>query len=209
MSTNRPRECINKPGTKRILPLFKVTLSCDNNFTDFLQIKSICGMKVEIRDFSKPIGPPQCLNCMAYGHTKNVCSFSPNCSKCGGNHSIIDCPTKHETTPKCIHCSGNHTATYKGCPTYIKLRDAMRKRLESNRNNAKTNLSPPPLPSFPSLTPTNNTYSSAVTQPTTTNNPDPSTNQSNPNFDHNSLLDLIGSFCYCNGAGLLQFGNNV
>ncbi|KAG8239340.1 hypothetical protein J437_LFUL019053, partial [Ladona fulva] len=89
---------------KRNLPLFKITMSPDNDFDKLNATPSLFGMRIIIKPFVKPVGPPQCLNCLNFGHTKNFCALKPNCVKCGMNHAITECPTKHETAPKCFNC---------------------------------------------------------------------------------------------------------
>ena len=72
--------------------------------------------------------PPQCYNCLCFGHFARSCKSSAVCACCAGAHATraCKCPLTdpcREAAP-CCHikqicalCSGTHTATDRDCPT--------------------------------------------------------------------------------------------
>jgi hypothetical protein len=59
--------------------------------------------------------PIRCFNCQMFGHTKNVCTKTPKCPRCSGNHEFQECDTEERI---CVNCKGNHSAGYRECPAY-------------------------------------------------------------------------------------------
>ncbi|KAG8240199.1 hypothetical protein J437_LFUL016696 [Ladona fulva] len=78
---------------KRQVPMYKMTLSPDNDFEKFKNLHALFDLRIEIRPFTKPVQKSQCMRCMQFGHTKNFCNLPANCSKCGQNHPIAECPS--------------------------------------------------------------------------------------------------------------------
>lgn len=135
------------------LPLFQITT--DTPIQDLQRIHNVGYFRVSFEPLRRPPGPPQCLKCAQYGHTKNFCYQLPKCTKCAGDHEYKSCPKLPDVPRKCINCGADHHATYKGCPSYRAL---IRPKLNPQPASAPT---PPPLtksykeavsPSRPSLT---------------------------------------------------------
>ncbi|KAG8234334.1 hypothetical protein J437_LFUL016792 [Ladona fulva] len=64
-----------------------------NDFEKFKNLHALFDLRIEIRPFTKPVQPSQCMRCMQFGQTKNLCNLPANCSKCGQNHPIAECPS--------------------------------------------------------------------------------------------------------------------
>ncbi|KAG8227902.1 hypothetical protein J437_LFUL006349 [Ladona fulva] len=160
MFTTRPTKQQQLEGLthvdKRQVPMYKITLSPNNDFEKFKNLHAFFDLRIEIRPFTKPVQPSQCMRCMQFGHTKNFCNLPANCSKCGQNHPITECPSDINAPAKCYHCGQGHTATYKGCPVFLKLKETMKTRIINKRSAA----APPTTDkTFPPLDPPNKTYS--------------------------------------------------
>lgn len=69
----------------------------------------------------------RCLNCLGFGHKRNVCKRNLACIKCGKEHRYNVCEEKNVS---CVNCNrenikigirkfdGNHYALSKDCPAY-------------------------------------------------------------------------------------------
>lgn len=59
--------------------------------------------------------PLRCPKCFRLGHVADVCTKTPRCSRCGGDHESTNCPADH---PRCINCKKHHASTSRNCPVY-------------------------------------------------------------------------------------------
>ncbi|KAG8225105.1 hypothetical protein J437_LFUL004025 [Ladona fulva] len=148
---------------KRQVPIYKITLSPDYDFEKFKNLHALFDLRIEIRPFTKPVQPSQCMRCMQFGHTKSFCNLSANCSKCGQNHPIAECPSDINAPAKCYHCGQGHIETFKGCPVFLKLNETMKTRTINKRSAAAP---PNTEKTFPPLDPPKKTYSQSNQQPT-------------------------------------------
>ncbi len=97
--------------TSRVkLPLFKVDLKVADNNRAIFDIHTLCDCAVSIELPKKTANVPQCTRCQDIGHTKNYCSKTPKCVKCGDRHEFRECQSPKTAPPKCANCKGAHTA---------------------------------------------------------------------------------------------------
>ncbi|KAG8239648.1 hypothetical protein J437_LFUL019335 [Ladona fulva] len=126
MQTTKPNARQLNEGLKtvppRLLPLFLVELHDSIPQFEFLSVKYICGLKIRIEKHRPPKGPPQCHRCQLFGHTDKACHMPPRCVKCGENHLTANCTKKAGEAAVCANCKGSHPASYRGCPSYEKLK---------------------------------------------------------------------------------------
>ncbi|GFQ88279.1 hypothetical protein TNCT_455841 [Trichonephila clavata] len=47
---------------------------------------------------------------------QQICTRTPRCVKCAGNHLAKECEKPFGDTPKCCLCGGEHPANFLGCP---------------------------------------------------------------------------------------------
>lgn len=67
-----------------------------------------------VRQYIPP--PLRCMNCLKFGHKKDVCKGNQVCANCANlYHDKTAC--QHGT--KCVVCRGEHHALSKDCPVYI------------------------------------------------------------------------------------------
>ncbi|XP_043864363.1 uncharacterized protein LOC122757071 [Drosophila mojavensis] len=123
--------CARQRFTGKPLNLFEVEIqpTADGSHLNILSLKELSNQAVRIERQAKPVDPPQCHRCQAYGHTKNYCRRPFKCMKCAGDHASTDCTKQRNTTPKCTNCGGEHISSYKGCPSL----KAARSKLSSVR----------------------------------------------------------------------------
>ncbi|KAG8239977.1 hypothetical protein J437_LFUL019348 [Ladona fulva] len=72
----------------------------------------------------------------------------PRCVKCGNNHLTSECKKEAAEAAMCANCKGDHPASYRGCPSYLKLKERLRELKEkaqrkSQRNDGNNNLKTP------------------------------------------------------------------
>ncbi|KAG8236766.1 hypothetical protein J437_LFUL015831 [Ladona fulva] len=106
----------------------------------FLNIRYICGFKVRIEKYKPPKGPPQCHRCQQFSHVDKACSMNARCVKSGLNHLSKDCIKPREEEAKCANCSGGHPASYRGCPTYQRLKEKIKILKEKARIKFNPNI---------------------------------------------------------------------
>lgn len=169
---------INPP---RPTPVFIVLLSSPSELIKFTKITHLFGVQIKIHPFQKPKEPVQCTNCLAIGHTSNYCTMAPKCKKCGLQHHHTTC-NKPKEDIKCINCGQDHSALYKGCPLYVKAKNALRQRIATAQNKRA---SPPTLnlENFPNL-PQKNAWPTSINSNTTNEN------TGNLNFNLSNILGL-------------------
>ncbi|KAG8237306.1 hypothetical protein J437_LFUL016168 [Ladona fulva] len=126
----------------RPLPLFQAVFENEDMANKFLNIRYICGFKVRIEKFKPPKGPPQCHCCQQFGHVDKACNMNARCVKCGLNHLSKDCIKPREEAAKCANCSGSHPASYRGCPTYQRLKEKIKILKEKARLKFNPNIRP-------------------------------------------------------------------
>ena len=74
--------------------------------------------------------PRICFKCQDYGHTKNTCTHSQKCARCGKvGHEYKDC---QEPEPKCLHCQQAHASSDRTCPKWILEKKVMEVKLKNN-----------------------------------------------------------------------------
>jgi len=122
--------------TKNKLPIFFVDLEPAEINNDIFGVTSLLHTKMKIEEPHKRKDVIQCHNCQEYGHTRNYCSYSPRCVRCGGHHPSSSCNKSHESPAKCGLCEGNHPANYKGCHMY---KDLQRFRKPNSSNHVSQN----------------------------------------------------------------------
>lgn len=124
---------INQIYSKRKpIPLFKIEVKHKNKETinKLNNIKKLNGLEVKIEEMDpKFVEIPQCKICLQYEHSKNYCNFKIRCLICTQEHHKDECDilksaneTRTPIKPVCLHCKGDHFSTWKGCPTYQKLK---------------------------------------------------------------------------------------
>ncbi len=100
------------------LPLFKVDMLPSENNRDIFKLTSILHHKIVVELPRKTTEVAQCKRCQQVGHSKNYCSKTPRCVKCGDKHEYKDCKLPRSAPAKCANCLGPHTANYRGCPVF-------------------------------------------------------------------------------------------
>lgn len=72
----------------------------------------------------------KCMNCLGFGHAKDMCKKELACSKCGGKHVEKECSEIEEKCINCMRinktarkniCDVYHNAKSKDCPALLKL----------------------------------------------------------------------------------------
>ncbi|KAG8239786.1 hypothetical protein J437_LFUL019428 [Ladona fulva] len=143
MHTTKPNARQMNEGLKtvppRLLPLFIVELHESIPQIEFLSIKYICGLKILIEKHRPPKGPPQCHRCQLFGHTDKACHMPPRYVKCGENHLTASCTKKAGEAAVCANCKGNHPASYRGCPSYEKLKVRLQELKEKSQKKLQKN----------------------------------------------------------------------
>ena len=61
------------------------------------------------------VRPRRCYCCQQYGHVAAVCTKTPVCSRCAGEHDPEDCQRPY----KCAVCGGPHAATDSECGAWV------------------------------------------------------------------------------------------
>lgn len=131
------------------LPSPLVAIELKREYKSIFDLKTCCGLSIQIESKRLTQGPIQCHKCQVYGHTQPNCHAPYKCLKCAGAHSTHLCE-KAETLPAlCANCGGPHPANFRNCPAYPK--DTQRKTTQiptnTNRasysNAAKTSEQPP------------------------------------------------------------------
>lgn len=118
-------------------PIFRVEISYNSSRLKkksdthpIYGLRYLLNRKIVVEEPIKRKGPPQCLNCQEYGHTKSFCKLPSVCVRCGDIHKSLECP--HSKTDisarKCSNCGQNHTANYRGCPVYIQIKGTSKAR---------------------------------------------------------------------------------
>lgn len=126
-------------GVKRIYakggrptPLLIVEVGSETQVKSHLELGInilFCHYKcVEYQERPEPV---QCKRCLKWGqHEARKCKSELKCIRCGGEHTVNNCPTERENA-KCSNCGGNHVAVYKGCPSYKEARNHMNANLRT------------------------------------------------------------------------------
>ena len=78
--------------------------------------------------------PLQCLQCWAYGHSRQSCGNRVACQHCGfRGHSKNDCRGLAQgKPPRCINCKGQHAADDRKCPRFIENKEIKRICVDSD-----------------------------------------------------------------------------
>lgn len=87
----------------------------------------------------------QCKRCQRFSHAATNCKLDYRCVKCNENHGPGDCGiTKSIDNQEqlfCILCKAKgHPASYKGCPEYSRLKNAMKNKNKMLQEKSKVNL---------------------------------------------------------------------
>ena len=118
-------------------PLFRVEITFNSSqlkkkgdIHPIYGLRYLLNRRITVEEPIKRKGPPQCLNCQEFGHTKSFCKLPPVCVRCGDIHKSLECPYSKSdiTNRKCSNCGQNHTANYRGCPVYIQIKDTSKAR---------------------------------------------------------------------------------
>ena len=91
----------------------------------------------------------RCYNCQNFGHIAKDCPTkeTPVCGKCSEEHNTIDCQTPN---PRCINCVRNncedlhHPTSSIQCPSLVKEREQLKKKLDNARLNVMSQCVQPP-----------------------------------------------------------------
>lgn len=110
--------------TKAPLPMFFIDLEPVGDYKKIYDLKILLHHRIIVESPRPRKDVAQCLRCQQYGHTKAYCTLSPVCVKCGEEHESKECKKPFETKPTCGLCGGDHTANYRGCPTYLRLKNS-------------------------------------------------------------------------------------
>jgi uncharacterized coiled-coil protein SlyX len=114
-------EIKKKVGDKYVktpLPLFFVDLQPKPNNRDIMNQRHLAHQTVRVEHPKRSREIPQCKRCQGFGHTRNYCTVSPRCVKCGLKHLTEECTEKFIREPKCVNYGGSHPANWKGCSGY-------------------------------------------------------------------------------------------
>ena len=85
----------------------------------------------------------RCYNCQNFGHIAKTCMSAPNCGKCTGKHSTVDCNPEE---PACAVCQSRHASNDPNCETYLNhARKDYQQRTFPFRSTYKKNLSSIPV----------------------------------------------------------------
>ncbi|KAK2577804.1 hypothetical protein KPH14_000697 [Odynerus spinipes] len=116
---------------------FIVSISNDSLAAPLVKVKRLLSQTCRWERLRKPI-VFQCRRCQQIGHASSNCFLKPTCSKCAGEHEVVNCPIKDETDKskqKCVNCNSlGHSAAYKGCPM-IKLASKLNKQIKQQKAN--------------------------------------------------------------------------
>lgn len=144
-----PRRVTNVPrkvdGILKPLPLFRLELEPNIKNPEIYNQQSLLQVRIKVESFKPRNDPPLCRNCLHYGHTKHYCLRAPRCIKCGEGHASDKCTLQRTAPCKCANCGGQHPASYRGCPTFQKLRQPQHKATDEIRRR-ETQLPNPPQP---------------------------------------------------------------
>lgn len=78
---------------------------------DSLPLRVFFGcLSFQVKKYERP--PLRCFQCQRFGHVAAACRGSKRCTKCGGEHDLLECEV---TESKCCNCGGSHMASFRGC----------------------------------------------------------------------------------------------
>lgn len=74
-------------------------------------------LPVEVREWHKVGGLPQCHRCQRFGHASVNCFRDIRCVRCAGNHPASECDRENNAL-KCSNCGRPHASNDYRCPDY-------------------------------------------------------------------------------------------
>ena len=74
-------------------------------------------LSFQVKKYERP--PLRCFKCQRFGHVAASCRGSQRCTKCGGEHDLLECDV---TDTKCCNCGGTHMASFRGCLHFEKAK---------------------------------------------------------------------------------------
>lgn len=179
---------------KHPLPIVVVDLTPEEDAKEILNLNRLAYAVVTVEQRRKTQNIPQCYRCQRYGHTKNYCQLEYRCVKCLGNHFYKDCPKNPNTPPTCVNCGEHHSANFRGCKSYIELKQAQSRNHRINVQPSTANSSSTrKLFNYAPVDPTK-TYANATSQlpnQTPSTSPTASSETSLLNKILNFILNLI------------------
>ena len=126
----------------------------DHETADFIKRNCLAynGQLLYVEDAKPRIR--QCRNCCRLRHTTAVCTASPKCGRCAGEHPTdkcnvpctqrVKCTKLHmctHITQRCANCNGDHSAFSHTCPESQQYRN----QIDKDFMSAKLNITPPAL----------------------------------------------------------------
>lgn len=97
-----------------------------------------------LKKFTDEPEPSMCTRCQNFNHGHEKCGHPPRCVRCGEDHESSKCPHLPlpsvdnlgneipnqilripENKVKCANCHGPHTASFRGCPKRIEIKQMM------------------------------------------------------------------------------------
>lgn len=165
------------------LPLFKVDIQPSENNRDIFKLTSLLHHKIVVELPRKTTEVAQCKRCQQVGHSKNYCSKTPRCVKCGEKHEYKDCKLPRSAPAKCANCLGPHTANYRGCPAFKS------KKTRGNSSTAVQRILAEKPPTNNRVCNQGNSYAQVVTPITNKANSEPEIS-SRPN-ELNEILNIL------------------
>jgi len=103
------------------LPLFFVDLEPRPNNKEVMEVRYLAYQRISVESPKPCKDVPQCKRCQLFGHTKNYCTLSPKCVKCGSSHLTAECTKAPNIEPTCANCSEAHPASWRGCHKYKEI----------------------------------------------------------------------------------------
>ncbi|XP_035219452.1 zinc finger protein 845-like [Stegodyphus dumicola] len=149
-----------KDGEIIKLPVFLAEVKRNADGKKIFDIKKLRGLDVLVVNYKSKPGPVQCHKCQRYGHTRDLCNYTPRCLKCAENHETHLCKTqKGVHVPICVLCGENHVSSYRGCKKYpINIQNRIEEEKTANEGQEKADkdqfkLNPEEFPKLPSRSP--------------------------------------------------------
>lgn len=97
-------------------PSNMVLIEINKDYKSIYDLKSICGLMVEVEPLRRRNSVVQCHRCQLFGHIQKNCNAQFMCMKCGENHSTHECTKPATIPPKCSNCEGEHLSISRRCP---------------------------------------------------------------------------------------------
>lgn len=180
---------INKQGETYNIPIYVIVVAADTNIQSIKNVRYVCSYSAIWEKLKSSNYVLQCYNCQNFGHSSSTCNMASRCVKCDKTHQRGECQVKKDINmPTCCNCKGPHPANYKKCPKALAFL--------AHRKEAKEKLNLVAAPKPPPLTKKYSEVATAKSQPTATQKPATTQEESTVNFGNvlEQLQSLLSNF---------------